>query len=112
MTMAYATVVSAVILAGGVEPILAQRASCAATASSMTAAEWVAAPLSAPTGPRGHLRLVADVPLRARPTASTTRASIPWARPRCFLLPRRTFVRNVADVDRATRGRSVSVDRW
>ena len=63
MTMTYATVVSAAILAGGVQPILAQRASCAAAASSMTPAGWVAPPMSASAGPRGHLRLVADVPL-------------------------------------------------
>ena len=58
MTVKYATVVTAAILAGGVRPILAQRASCAATPSTMTPSGWVASPMAAPAGPRGHLRLV------------------------------------------------------
>ncbi len=63
MTFKYATFVAAAIASCGVRPILAQRASCAATQSSMTPPGWVASPMPTSAGRRGHLRLVADVPL-------------------------------------------------
>src|SRR3954469_13511617 len=46
-----------------VPPVLAQQASCAARASSMTPAAWVAPAPPRVSAPRGALRAVADVPL-------------------------------------------------
>ena len=63
MTSKYATLVAAGITSLAARASPAQRASCAATQSSMTPSGWVASPMSAPAGPRGHLHLVADVPL-------------------------------------------------
>jgi DNA-binding beta-propeller fold protein YncE len=62
MNSVCATLVAAAITSLGLRPILAQTASCAATATSMTPAGWTA--LSLPSaGPRGHLRPIADIPL-------------------------------------------------
>jgi DNA-binding beta-propeller fold protein YncE len=63
MTFRSATFVAAAATSLGVRPIIAQSASCAATPSSMTPAGWVAPVTRPSTGPRGHLHLVADVPL-------------------------------------------------
>jgi DNA-binding beta-propeller fold protein YncE len=63
MTVVRVTFVAAVITSLGARPAVAQRASCAASPSSMTPAGWTAPATPSSTGPRGHLRLVADIPL-------------------------------------------------
>jgi DNA-binding beta-propeller fold protein YncE len=63
MTPAYAMLVAATLTSLGLRPVLTQSASCVATPSSMTPADWVAPAARPSTGPRRHLRLVADVPL-------------------------------------------------
>jgi DNA-binding beta-propeller fold protein YncE len=63
MTSAYATFVAVAITSFGLRPVVAQSASCAATPSSMTPAGWTAPSTRPSAGPRGHLRLVADIPL-------------------------------------------------
>ncbi|MDB4893475.1 MAG: hypothetical protein JWL61_5330 [Gemmatimonadetes bacterium] len=62
MSTRYAALVVAVITSLGSRPSLAQTASCAATATSMTPAGWTAPALPS-AGPRGRLRTVADIPL-------------------------------------------------
>jgi hypothetical protein len=55
--------VAVLITALGMRPAVAQSATCAATSSSMTPSGWTGPATLPSTGPRGHLRLVADVPL-------------------------------------------------
>ena len=63
MTSAYATLAAAALTSFGVHPLVAQRASCAATSSSLTPAGWTAPATLLSAGPRFHVRLVADIPL-------------------------------------------------
>ena len=113
MTFRYATFVAAAITSFGVRPILAQRASCAATPSSMTPAGWVASATPTSAWPRGHLRLVADVPLPGPANRFDYQSVDPGAR-RLYIshmnagrlvvvdLDSSRVVADIAHVDRAT----------